>query len=84
MLREFRALPTEARAADMTDRDYLYCILQLWLDDEERLNRLCPSCREAAQEACPVCGAKTRGTYEINESFDEARFWALARGDKKT
>ena len=67
----------------MTDRDYLYCILQLWLDDEERLSRLCPSCRESAAEGvCPVCGAKTQGAYGVNESFDEARFRALARGER--
>lgn len=85
MLREFRALPTEARAAEMTDGDYLFCILHLWLDEEERLSRLCPSCRAAAAErACPVCGAKAQGTFGVNESFDEARFRALARGERTT
>ena len=41
----------------MTDRDYLWCALNLALDREEELNRLCPRCREQAEaDSCPVCG----------------------------
>ena len=35
MLRTFGALPTEPRARAMTDRDYLWCALNLLLDGEE-------------------------------------------------
>ena len=42
----------------MTDRDYLWCALNLALDQEEELARLCPDCRQrAAEEPGPVCGA---------------------------
>ena len=41
MLRTFGALPTEARAREMTDRDFLWCALNLMLDDEEALDALC-------------------------------------------
>ena len=34
----------------MTDRDYLWCALNLALDREEELARLCPACREWAEE----------------------------------
>ena len=34
----------------MTDRDYLWCALNLALDREEELARLCPACRERAEE----------------------------------
>lgn len=55
-------LPTEARARAMTDGDYLWCAVNLLLDDEETLAQLCPACRERALEArCPVCGAPTGG-----------------------
>ena len=41
----------------MKRRDYLWCALNLLLDHEEELGRLCPSCRAQAEEGrCPVCG----------------------------
>lgn len=47
----------------MTDGDYLWCAVNLLLDDEETLAQLCPACRERALEAhCPVCGAPPAGT----------------------
>lgn len=83
MLKQFGALPTEARAARMKDRDYLWCVLNLLLDEEEELERFCPSCREAARGgACPACGAATGLTQEAeNAGFDWARFEALKRGE---
>ena len=57
----------------MTDRDYLWCALNLALDREEELARLCPACRERAEEElCPVCGAP-RGERAVNEGFDWER-----------
>ena len=50
MLKEFQALPTEARAREMKDRDYLWCLVQMILDREEQLDRLCPECRVRARE----------------------------------
>ena len=66
----------------MTHRDYLWCALNLMLDDEEALEALCPACRAEAQEArCPVCGALTGGDWAgVNQSFDEERFQRLRRG----
>lgn len=78
VLRAFGVLPSEARAREMTDGDYLYCVLQMTLDEEERLEQLCPSCRaEAESRRCAVCGA---ALGERNASFDEARFEELRRG----
>ena len=38
----------------MLDRDYVWCLAQQLLDDEEELDRLCPACRARAEEArCP-------------------------------
>ena len=83
MLRTFQALPTEARAREMTDREYLWCALNLMLDDEEELSRLCPACRSrAAEELCPVCGAPAAAAAAgENASFDWERFEALKRGE---
>ena len=82
MLRTFQALPTEARAREMTRRDYLWCALNLLLDDEESLDRLCPGCRaEAESGRCPVCGGPAGERHgEENPSFDWERFEALRRG----
>lgn len=83
VLRAFGALPTEARAREMTDRDYLWCALHLTLDDEEALDALCPACRgEALSGRCPVCGGETGGDGAgENAAFDEKRFERLRRGE---
>lgn len=67
----------------MTDRDYLWCALNLMLDDEEALAALCPACREEALEGrCPACGAPTGGDAAgENAGFDLARFERLRRGE---
>lgn len=64
----------------MTDRDYLWCALNLALDQEEELGRLCPACRaRAEEEPCPVCGVP-RGDWAVNTGFDWARYEALKGG----
>lgn len=81
MLRSFGALPTELRTQEMTDRDYLWCALNMALDEEEELAKLCPSCRMGAEEQrCPVCGISTQsdGVGE-NLAFDMARFEGMRR-----
>ena len=83
MLRIFQALPTEKRAREMTDRDYLWCALNLLLDEEEERSRLCPECRARAEaERCPVCGRETTGDgVGENASFDRERYERLRRGE---
>ena len=80
------ALPSERRVREMTDGDYLYCILHLLLDQEEQLNRLCPQCRRAAEEErCPGCGAAlSQWQGGENGAFDEERFRALSEGAETT
>jgi hypothetical protein len=82
VLREFHALPTEERVQKMTDRDYLWCLLQMTLDEEEELERLCPTCRmEALEERCPVCGMPAgSGEGMQNAAFDEERYLRLKEG----
>ena len=64
----------------MTDRDYLWCALNLPLDREEELAQMCPQCRrEAEGERCPVCGRDMAATG-WNQSFDPARFEAMKEG----
>ena len=66
----------------MMDRDYLWCALNLLLDDEEALEELCPECRAAAERGvCPSCGRETEyAAMSENEGFDEARYERLKRG----
>lgn len=65
----------------MTGRDYLWCALNLLLDDEEALSVLCPACQEEAQSGrCPVCGGTVTDLGE-NASFDRERFERLRRGE---
>lgn len=79
VLKAFHALPTEARVREMTQGDYLYCILNILLDAEEELDHLCPSCREKARSGrCPACGGTPA---DRNEGFDEGRFEELMRRD---
>ena len=83
MLKQFHALPTEPRAREMKDRDYLWCLVHSILDREEELERLCPECRaRAEEERCTVCGlpAAQWGEGEQNACFDPARFEELKGG----
>lgn len=75
------ALPSERRTREMTDGDYLYCILHLLLDQEEQLERLCPQCRgRAEEERCACCGAMLSAWQEgQNPAFDEGQFQKLSR-----
>lgn len=69
----------------MKDRDFLWCALNLMLDDEEELAQLCPACREhALEERCVVCGVPLMlAEGSVNAGFDEERFRALKRGDNQ-
>ena len=82
VLKQMGALPSEERAREMTDGDYLYCALHLLLDQEEQLERLCPRCRREAEERrCLRCGAEMAGwRQEENDAFDEERFRRLSQG----
>ena len=83
MLKAFQALPTEKRTQDMKERDYLWCLVQMILDREEELDRLCPECRSRAEEArCPACGrpAPRWGGGAANPAFDLGRFEELKGG----
>ena len=79
VLRSFGVLPSEQRAREMTDGDYLYCVLQMELDEEDFLSSLCPSCRaETERPRCFCCGEPLP---EENPGFDEKRFEELKHGD---
>ena len=65
VLRYAGALPSEKRAQEMTDADYLYCLVHEMLDREEAMERLCPECRTrgaafAAQSSAKPQAAATR------------------------
>ncbi|MBE6957052.1 MAG: molybdopterin oxidoreductase [Ruminococcaceae bacterium] len=69
----------------MTDREFLWCALNLILDDEEELAGLCPGCRDKAmEERCVSCGAPL-ATWEesVNQGFDRERFERMKRGLRK-
>ena len=73
-----------ARAREMTGRDYLWCALNLLLDQEEELAALCPTCRAEAQEGrCPVCGGPAApANAGENQAFDLERYERLKRGER--
>ncbi len=72
-----RALGSFPNPNKWTDGDFLYCILQLVLDGEEKLEQLCPSCREdLLKGGCPICGATV---FEENPNFDRERFEELKK-----
>lgn len=78
VLRTMHVLPSHPSAREMTTGDYLYCAMQLMLDEKEYLDALCPECRaQAEKKRCPCCGAEETGQ---NPQFDEARFEELKNG----
>lgn len=83
VLKTFGVLPNEARAREMLDREFLWCGLHLLLDEEERLSRLCPSCRSQAESPhCPSCGTPTCDMgCGMNTGFDLERFERMKRGE---
>lgn len=68
VLRIFGALPTERRARRMRDADYLWCGLNLLLDQEEAGRQW-----ETGETHC--AGGQ-------NAAFDEERYRRLSRGEK--
>ena len=66
----------------MKDRDFLWCALNLMLDEEQELDQLCPACREQAmEERCMGCGIPLALTgRHVNAAFDEERFRQLKGG----
>ena len=82
VLKAFGVLPGEERARHMTRREYLYCVLQQWLDEEEKLESLCPACRaRAAQRRCSCCGAPlASGEAAENTAFDARRYRRMKEG----
>lgn len=66
----------------MKERDYLWCLLQMMLDEEETLAQLCPTCRQRAEALhCPACGqGSALWTGEENDAFDMGRFLTLKGG----
>ncbi len=68
----------------MTHRDYLWCALNLLLDEEEVLSTFCPRCRDRAEAgSCPACGREAVGvTMGENTGFDMARFERMRRGEE--
>lgn len=67
----------------MKGRDYLWCLVNTLLDEEERLDGLCPACRaRAMEERCPACNqpAAQWGEGMDNAAFDLERFEKLKGG----
>lgn len=83
-MRAFGALPTEGRVRNMKDGDYVWCLVNLLLDGEEELERLCPACRSRAMEPrCVRCGAALEECAAgENAGFDMERFLALKKGGR--
>ncbi len=81
VLRAFHALPSESRVRDMREKDYLYCALNLILDEGEKLDQLCPECRtKATEKRCACCGAPLDAPQTgENPAFHQSRFDQLRR-----
>ncbi|MCQ2421273.1 MAG: hypothetical protein MJ118_09065, partial [Clostridia bacterium] len=59
VLSRFGVLPSEQRARDMTDGDFLYCVAQMTRGAPGNPHRPCPSRRaEGDKRRCPVGGAE--------------------------
>lgn len=67
----------------MLDRDFVWCGLNLLLDEEEARGKLCPSClARVAGDCCPGCGVdKGQISSGVNENFDLAQFARRLKGE---
>ena len=73
VLRSFGVLPSETRAREMTDGDYLYCVLHMTLDEEERLEQLCPECRAQAEKSLSGQSELLRSTSRLGDEIAEKK-----------
>lgn len=81
VMKTFGVLPSEKRAREMTEGDYLYCALQMMLDREAQLEKLCPACRSLVEEGCCVnCGGALTQEQGVNPQFDRSRFEEMKHG----
>lgn len=69
----------------MLERDFLWCGLQMLLDEEEEFARLCPSCQvHGMEDRCVACGALVgEASACINENFDLDLFYSRIQGTEK-
>lgn len=72
----------------MTDEQWLWIFANQSLDTDEKLENMCPECRnEVTQHRCIRCGKKlsehSEGETYINKNFDEAKYEALKNGTYK-
>ncbi len=67
----------------MLDRDFVWCGLNLLLDEEEQRAKLCHSCRaRAAEDCCPSCGTPHSAVGGgVNDGFDMAEFVRQLKGE---
>lgn len=79
VLKAFGVLPSEKRAGEMTDADYLLAAMHLRLDDEDALRGLCPDCRARAESGlCHACGEPRE--LPSNPEFDLEEYLRLKGG----
>lgn len=61
----------------MTDEQWLWVYANMLIDNEDRLNQMCPTCRNnvTSDDKCTACGKTISNVeYTHNPKFDADRF----------
>ncbi len=59
----------------MTEGQWLYLLVNMALDDEEELEKMCNSCKEKSKiKRCISCGEAFHKEQDINPRFDNNKF----------
>lgn len=83
VLSRFQILPTDPAAQQMKERDFVWCLANMALDEEQMLARLCDDCRSRAESGlCPSCGS-VQSQGEVNAGFDMEIFDRMRKDEAK-
>jgi hypothetical protein len=68
----------------MTDEQWLWLYVNMAMDNDDRMNSMCPKCREEAvsDNSCSRCGKPLNHMESVvNPNFDREKFDRLSRED---
>lgn len=78
ILSRFKKLPSDPVVQDMTEGQWIWMLVHMEIDNEERIKGMCHKCKlELEKDKCNTCGANIEQEYESNPAFDDKKFEEL-------
>lgn len=79
-MRSFKKLPTDPSVEAMTDGQWIWMMVNMAVDNEEQLEKVCEPCQEKSkEERCINCN--TLLDIEVNPNFDDNLFKKLKNNE---